>query len=407
MWFDPHFQAAGDRVGLTDVERSWLMGSMREVQVQFTIQTSRGNEVLTGYRVQHNGARGPFKGGVRYHPTVQLDEVRGLAALMTWKTALTGVPFGGAKGGVRCDPDGLSDAELEQLTRQFLVRIQDMLGPTRDIPGPDVNTNARVMAWMMDEYSKAHGYTPGVVTGKPVAIGGSPGRESATAQGLVFVLTEALDAAGRGLADSRVAIQGFGNVGAWTTRLLSDAGARVVAVSDASGAVGRARGLDIAALCRHVAAGEPLVAFPDAERLASEDFESVPCDVFVPAALGNLVNAQVADRLRADIVIEGANGPLTAEADAILADRGVVVIPDVVANAGGVVASYFEWVQNLQHVTWPEQDLRDRLRSVMSTAYGAVVACAERRPGLGLRGAAYEVAIERVRAAISVRGQVT
>jgi len=402
-----NFEEASERLHLSEVERQWLLGSAREVQVQFTIQTSSGNEVLTGYRVQHNGARGPFKGGMRYHPSVDLDEIRGLAALMTWKTALVEVPFGGAKGGVTCDPTRLTRRELEQLTRQFTGRIQDMIGPTRDIPAPDVNTDSRVMTWIMDEYSKYQGgYAPGVVTGKPVEVGGSPGRESATAHGLVHVVERALRVQGRDPRGARVAIQGFGNVGSWAAAFLDQIGCRVVAVSDAVEAIGSERGLDVRRLRRDVGEGAGVGESGQGERVTFAEFESWPCDVFIPAALGGLLNRDVAGRISARLVVEGANGPTSPDADQVLADRGISVVPDIAANAGGVVASYFEWVQNLQHLRWSEQELNQRLRLTMSRTFDEVTAYAAERPGITLRRAAYDLAISRVRAAIDLRGHV-
>jgi glutamate dehydrogenase (NAD(P)+) len=402
-----HFEEASERLHLTEVERQWLMGSAREVQVQFTIRTAEGNEVLTGYRVQHNGARGPFKGGIRYHPSVDLDEIRGLAALMTWKTALVEVPFGGAKGGVRCDPTRLTRRELEQLTRQFTGRIQDVIGPTRDIPAPDVNTDSRVMTWIMDEYSKYQGgYAPGVVTGKPVEVGGSPGRESATAYGLVHIVEHALRLQGRNPKGVRVAIQGFGNVGSWAAAFLDEIGCRVVAVSDATGALGSGRGLDVSRLRQDVGEGARVRDSEQGERLTFEEFESWPCDVFIPAALGGLLDRAAAERIPARLVVEGANSPTSPDADEVLADRRVLVVPDIAANAGGVVASYFEWVQNLQHLRWSEEELKQRLRLTMLRTFDAVAAHAAETPGMTMRRAAYDLAISRVRAAIDLRGHV-
>jgi glutamate dehydrogenase (NAD(P)+) len=401
-----HFGAAAERLRLSDVQRTLLQGSEREVHVRFTINAENGGSlVVNGFRVQHNGARGPYKGGMRFHPTVDLDETRALAALMTWKTALVGVPFGGAKGGVACDPRALTTHQLEQLTRQLTARLQDVIGPTRDIPAPDVNTNARVMAWMMDEFSKFHGYTPAVVTGKPVALGGSPVRESATATGLVHVLEAALAARGERLAGAAVVVQGFGNVGSWTARLLHGLGARLVAASDADGAVACPAGLDVPALLAHVAVGGPLAAFAGGEPISPAELESTPCDVFVPAAMGGLVTAEVAERLRCRVVVEGANSPVVPEADELLGERGVAVIPDVLANAGGVVASYFEWVQNLQHVAWSRAELESRLRETMIAAHAAVANRAA-ASGATPREAAYELAVERVLAAVQLRGQI-
>ncbi|MBS1884528.1 MAG: glutamate dehydrogenase [Actinobacteria bacterium] len=400
-----HFDSAADRLRLTDVQRTLLLGSEREVRVRFSINVGTGSALFEGYRVQHNGARGPFKGGMRFHPSVDLEETRALAALMTWKTALVDIPFGGAKGGVSCDPGRLSERQLEQLTRQLTARLVDFIGPTRDIPAPDVNTNARVMAWMMDEYSKFHGYTPAVVTGKPLDLGGSPVREAATAAGLVHVLEAALSAEGRRLRGCTAVVQGFGNVGSWTARLLHERGARVLAVADADGAIGRSTGLDVPALVSHLGAGGAIADFPGGERISREQPERTPCDVFVPAALGGLVTPEVAERLGCRLLVEGANGPVMPAADEVLRQRGIEVIPDILANAGGVVASYFEWVRNLQHVSWSEAELDAQLRERMLAAFRAVHGRA-RTEGTTLRQAAYELALSRVLTAVRLRGQI-
>jgi glutamate dehydrogenase (NAD(P)+) len=343
---------------------------------------------------------------MRYHPTVDLDETRALAALMTWKTAIVGVPFGGAKGGVDCDPSALTHGELEKLTRALVQRIDPVLGPTRDIPAPDVNTNAQVMAWIMDEYGKAHGYSPAVVTGKPIALEGSYGRESATARGLVYMLREAASAIDVLPQEATVAIQGFGNVGAWVGRFMQRLGAKVVAVADVSGAIRSDRGIDAERLAVHVGAGGKVVEFEadGVEPVSPEEFLSTPCDVFVPAALGGMIHAGNADLLDARMVVEGANSPTTPQADELLRDKGVFIVPDVMANAGGVVVSYFEWVQNQQHFRWDEKEVNDKLGSIMRRAYREVAARAQQHDGSLLRVAAYELGIERVVEAARLRG---
>ncbi len=402
-----NFHAAADRIALPDDLRTLLLTAYREVRVAIPVRLSDGEvKTFSGYRVQHNHARGPFKGGMRFHPSVDLDETRALASLMTWKTAIVGVPFGGAKGGVDCDPKALTHGELEKLTRALVQRIDPVLGPTRDIPAPDVNTNAQVMAWIMDEYGKAHGYSPAVVTGKPIALEGSYGREAATARGLVYMLREAAAAVDVVAKEATVAIQGYGNVGSWVGRLMQRLGAKVVAVSDASGAIRCERGLDAERLAVHVGAGGTVAEFEadGVEPVSPAEFLATPCDVFVPAALGGMLHADNAELLQARMVVEGANNPTTPAADEILRDKGVFVVPDVMANAGGVVVSYFEWVQNQQHFRWEEREVNDKLGSIMRRAYREVAARAAERPGVSLRVAAYELGIERVVEAARLRG---
>lgn len=399
------FSAAAERLGLDDDLAAVLRSSYREVQVQVPIRRRDGKvHVYSGYRVQHNGARGPFKGGMRYHPDVELDEVRALAALMTWKTAIVGVPYGGAKGGVNC-PGDLEPDEKEALIRRFVQHIDRMIGPMRDIPAPDVNTNAQVMAWMMDEYGKLHGHNPACVTGKPIELGGSYGREAATGRGLVYTFREAAPHVGVNPTQARVAIQGYGNVGSWVGRLVQQLGGSVVAVQDAHGAVRHDGGLDAEALARHVRAGGAVAEFDGGEPVSAEEFLSTPCDAFVPAALGGMLHGDNAHLLDTKLVVEGANGPTTPRAEAILADRGVWVVPDVLANAGGVVVSYFEWVQNLQHFRWDEREVNDKLGTQMRRAFRDVHARAE-RDGVSLRIAAYATGIERVVEATRTRGYV-
>ncbi len=401
-----YFHEAADALGLADDVREYLLTAYREVRVQIPVRLSDGRiHNFAGYRVQHNGARGPYKGGVRYHPTVELDEVRALAALMTWKTALVDVPFGGAKGGVDCTPSELTQDELEHVTRLFIGRISKVLGPTRDIPAPDMNTNAQVMAWMMDEYGKAHGHTPAIVTGKPIALGGSHGREAATGRGVVDLFQEVAAALGIVPADARVVIQGYGNVGSWVGHLMGELGARVVGVSDAFGAVRAERGLDPGALAAHLREGGTVANFAadGIEPVSHAELLETPCEALVPAALDGAIHAGNADRLRCRVLLEGANGPTTPEADALLAERDVFIVPDVLANAGGVIVSYFEWVQNVQHFRWEEREVNTRLGAIIRRAYHEV---AERcqRAGASMRLAAYELGIERVVEAARLRG---
>ena len=395
-----YFDMAADRLRIPDGLRRVVSMPEREVQVQIPIRLhDRQVHVFSGYRVQHNAARGPYKGGIRYHERVDLDEVRALAALMTWKTAIVDVPFGGAKGGVDCPAQDLHETELEQITRVFVDRIGDVLGPNRDIPAPDVNTNPQVMAWIMDEYGKLHGDTPAVVTGKPVSLGGSLGRESATGRGVVHSYCEAARELDLDPAATRVVVQGFGNVGYWAARIMTELGCRLIAVSNTSGAIHSEAGIDPDSLLRHLKSGGRLVEYPDAQNGAAaitpEDLLALDCEVLMPAALGRAIDATNAGLVRARMLIEGANNPTTPDADEVLNENGVLVIPDVLANAGGAIVSYFEWAQNLQHFGWDEREVNDRLAARMRRAYGEV---AERsRAGrTSMRVAAYELGIARV-----------
>jgi glutamate dehydrogenase (NAD(P)+) len=406
-----NFDVAAERLRLPDGLRRVVWTAEREVRVQIPVKLCDGAvHVFSGYRVQHNGARGPYKGGIRYHEHVDLDEIRALAALMTWKTAIVDVPFGGAKGGVNCPARDLNEDELEVITRAFVDRIGDVLGPTRDIPAPDLSTNAQVMAWLMDEYGKLNGHTPAVVTGKPVSLGGSLGRLSATGRGVVCAYIQAARSLGLSPDATRVVVQGFGNVGSWAAQIITELGCRVVGVSDLSGAIQCEAGIDPNSLLLHLADGGKLVEYPDAEGgvdadvISPEELLALDCEVVIPAALDGTIDAINADSVRARMIVEGANSPITAEADEILGGNGVLVVPDVLANAGGVIVSYFEWAQNLQRFRWDESDVRDRLASRMRRAYREV----EQRAtagGVPLRIAAYELGIERVVEAGRLRGQ--
>ena len=402
-----YFGVAAERLGLRDDVAEVLRTSYREVQVQVPVTLSDGRiHTFSGYRVQHNGARGPYKGGLRFHPEVDLDEVRALAQLMTWKTAIAGIPFGGAKGGVNCPAETLESDELQKIARAFMDRIDKVLGPTRDIPAPDVGTNAQTMAWLMDEYGKLHGHTPAIVTGKPISLEGSYGREAATGRGLIYMLREAAPRMGLSASETRLVVQGFGNVGSWAARISAQLGCRIVAVADAHGAIRNDRGIDVEALARHVHEQGGLVTeFGGAEPISPEELFEVPCDVFIPAALGGMIHQGNADLLTCRMVIEGANSPTTPAADEILADKGVFVVPDVMANAGGVVVSYFEWVQNLQHFRWDEREVNDKLGTILRRAFRDVAARAE-QDGVSLRVAGYELGIERVLEAARARGYV-
>jgi len=401
-----YFNVASDRLGLSDDLRVVFWAPYREVTVQIPIRLPDGKvHVYSGYRIQHNGARGPYKGGIRFHPEVDIDEVRALASLMTWKTAVAGVPFGGAKGGVNCPADQLAAADVQKIARSFMDKVEKILGPTRDIAAPDVNTNAQVMAWMMDEYGKLHGHTPAIVTGKPIALEGSYGREAATGRGCVYMFREAAPHLGLSPADTTFVVQGYGNVGSWAARIMQQLGATMVGVSDASGAIRNESGIDANVLYEHIHRGGKLREFEDGEAIDSADLVTIPCDVFVPAALGGMIHEENADRMRCKVILEGANSPTTPTADAILREKDVYIIPDVMANAGGVVVSYFEWVQNLQHFRWDEREVNDKLGTIMRRAYREVAARA-REEGIDLREAAYLVGIERVVEAARTRGYV-
>ncbi len=399
------FFEAADFMGLDEGFRKILSHPKRELIVHFPVQMDDGRvEVFTGYRVQHNIARGPAKGGIRFAPDVNLDEVRALAMWMTWKTAVVNIPFGGAKGGVRVDPHKLSQRELERLTRRFATEISILIGPERDIPAPDVNTNPQVMAWIMDTYSMHKGYSvPGVVTGKPVEIGGSRGRLEATALGSFYATLEALKRKNLPMEGARVSIQGFGNAGQYAARIFSSAGARIVAVSDSRGGVVNPSGLDVQRLLEVKKKEGTVVAYPDGEKVGSADVLEVDCDILIPAALENQITRENADKIQAKVVVEAANGPTTPEADRILHDRGVLVLPDILANAGGVTVSYFEWVQDLYSFFWDHARVREELRKVMERAFHEVFDKVEHL-NVHPRLAAYVLAIERVVEAIRIRG---
>jgi glutamate dehydrogenase (NAD(P)+) len=401
-----YFDLAAERLKLPDDIRVVFWTPYREVTVQIPVKLADGKvHVFSGYRIQHNGARGPYKGGVRFHPEVDVDEIRALASLMTWKTAVAGVPFGGAKGGINCPAEKLERSELQTITRSFMDKVEKVLGPTRDIPAPDVNTDAQVMAWMMDEYGKLHGHTPAICTGKPIALEGSYGREAATGRGCVYMFREAAPHLGLSPADTTFVVQGFGNVGSWAARIMQQLGAKMVAVSDATGAIRNDAGIDATALYDHLAEGGRITDFPRAETIDPDDLIAVPCDVYIPAALGGMIHEGNADRLDCKVIVEGANSPTTPAADRILRDKDIYVIPDVMANAGGVVVSYFEWVQNLQHFRWDEREVNDKLGTIMRRAFREVSARG-REEGIDLREAAYLVGLERVVEASRTRGYV-
>ncbi len=369
-----------------------------------TVMDDGRTEVFIGYRVHHNTVLGPTKGGIRYHPDVSLGEVSALAMLMSWKCALMGLPYGGAKGGVACDPGTMSQRELERMTRRYTAEVMLLIGPDLDIPAPDLGTNEQTMAWVMDTYAMTQGRTvPGVVTGKPLLIGGSAGRRDATGRGIVYVLGQAAREARLELKGARIAIQGFGNVGSVAARLLWREGCTVVAVSDAKGGVLNAQGLDIRQLGEHVKEAGTVAGFPGTEPVSNVDLLELPCDVLVPAAVGGQLTVHNADRVKARVVAEGANGPTTPEADDILTERGIMVIPDILANAGGVVVSYFEWVQGLQYYFWRESEINTRLHEVMIRAFNQVVAVAKRE-SVNLRTGALMLGVRRLAEGFQLRG---
>ena len=382
-----------------------LLIPFREVTVEVPVRMDDGRlESFVGYRVQHNGARGPMKGGIRYHQSADLPEVRSLAALMTLKTALVDIPFGGAKGGVQVDPTRLSQPELERLTRRFISRISLVLGPYRDVPAPDVGTNPTIMAWVMDEFGRKYGYSPAIVTGKPVSLGGSLGRNEATGRGVVFCLEQAARDAGIPVAGSRAVIQGFGNVGYHAAKFLSEKGAKVTAVADVSGAIHAEGGLDLDALSRHVKATGHVAGFAGSDALRGDDIFRIPCEFLIPAALSSVIaTPEHAREVQCRMIVEGANGPLTPQADAVFRERGIIVVPDILANAGGVIVSYFEWTQNLQQYRWELDHVNTQLEKVLTRAYREVFDFAKER-NVSMRTAAFAIAIQRVADAEIQRG---
>jgi len=391
-----YFNRAADLLTLSDNVRRLLITPKREVQVQVAIERDNG-EVATyvGYRVQHDDARGPMKGGLRFHHDVDLDEVRSLAALMTWKTAVVNLPYGGAKGGIAVDPTTISLRELERLTRAFIDGIHDVIGPDIDIPAPDMGTNDKVMAWIMNQYGKYHGFSPAVVTGKPVEMHGLPGREEATGRGVGTLTIKTLMRLGRKPPQTRIAIQGFGNVGTHSAKFLQEAECKIVAVSDVSGGYFKAEGLDIPGMLRYVMANRSLAGYAEADKISNEELLELDVDVLIPAALGGVITVSNAERIRAPIIIEAANAPTYPHADDILHERGVTVLPDILANAGGVTASYFEWVQNRQHYQWTLNRVRQELDHVMTQSFERVWEISNERR-VSLRTAAYILGIGRV-----------
>ncbi|MFA6468161.1 MAG: Glu/Leu/Phe/Val dehydrogenase dimerization domain-containing protein [Bacteroidota bacterium] len=400
-----NFELASKRINLSDELAMLIRTPDRELRVELPVLMDDGKlHSIIGYRVQHNNARGPYKGGIRYHQEVDLDEVRALASLMTWKTSVVDIPFGGAKGGVTIDPTKLSLGELERLTRAFTNKIDLIIGPSEDIPAPDVNTNAQTMAWMMDEYSKVHGYSPAVVTGKPVELGGSLGREEATGRGVCIALRESARTHHLDLKKVTVAVQGFGNVGSHTARILEqEMGVKVVAVSDVKGGIYNPRGIRFSDASTQFKNTGSVVGLKGAVKLTNEELLELKCDVLIPAALGNQLRFDNANRVQAKLIVEAANGPTTYEADEIFASRKIPVIPDIYANAGGVTVSYFEWVQNVQRFRWEYARVVNELEKIMISSYAAVLQMSEKHK-VPLRIGAFILAVERVARAAKLRG---
>ncbi len=399
------FHTAAETMGLNDNMRRLLSVCQRQYTVNFPVQMDKGSlQMFEGHRVQHNIGRGPAKGGIRFHQSVNLDEVKALAMWMTWKCAVVGIPFGGAKGGVTVDPKQLSLHEIENLTRRYTSEISVLIGPHKDIPAPDVNTNAQTMAWIMDTYSMQMGYSvPGVVTGKPLILGGSEGRVEATGRGVVYTAIAAAKRIGLDLNGARVVVQGFGNVGSIAAKLIVEAGAMVVAVSDVTGGYYNPRGLDIPAMIRYNRSNGSLTGYPEAEPMSNAELLLLPCEVLIPAALESQLTEDNAPDIKARLIVEGANGPTTPEADRVLVDRGITLVPDILANAGGVTVSYFEWVQALQAFAWTEQEVNSRLKFIMDRAFTATTASAD-RSGVDPRTGALISAIGLVAEAATVRG---
>jgi len=399
------FDLAANLLHLDPNIRSVLASCQRELTVHFPLRLADGSvKVITGHRVQHNVSRGPGKGGIRYHPSVTIGEVKALAMWMTWKCAVVNIPYGGAKGGVVCDPKQMTQQQLETMTRRYTTEIMLLIGPERDIPAPDVGTNAQTMAWIMDTYSMHKGYTaPAVVTGKPIAIGGSEGRSEATARGCVYAIIEAAKHLGMDIAGSRVVVQGFGNAGSFSAKLLSEMGAIVVGLSDTGGGIANPKGMDPQKVEAYKRERDTVAGFPGAEAVTNRELLELECDILIPAAIENQIDATNAPRLRTKMIAEAANGPTSPEADRILHDRGIFMIPDILGNAGGVTVSYFEWVQDLQNLFWREATINARLKEVMVKSFNDVLALAQKHK-VDMRTAAYMLAVRRVAEATLTRG---
>ncbi len=399
-----YFVKAADFMGLDEEMRILLKAPFRVILVEIPIRMDNGKlQSFLGYRVQHNGVRGPQKGGMRYHPQVDLDEVKALAELMTWKTALVNIPFGGAKGGVACDPATMSAYELERLTRRFIGKISRVLGPYRDIPAPDMGTNPQVMAWILDEYGRKMGHSPAVVTGKPVELGGSKGRVEATGRGVSFITIRAAEQHGIPVKGARAVIQGFGNVGTYAALYLAEAGFRIIGLSDQFGGVVQPDGIDVKAALDWVAKNKKLEGLAGTRPIANDELLKLECDILIPAAIGGVISSSNAPGLKCRMIVEAANAPTSARADEILEKRGIPVVPDILANAGGVTVSYFEWTQNLTQFFWEETKVNQELRRILLQAYEEVSMLATTKK-IPMRLAAFVIAVDRVAAATRLRG---
>ena len=399
-----YFDQACDRLVVRDEIRNLIGTPDREVRVEIPVRMDNGDlEVFIGYRIQHNGSRGPYKGGVRYHPEADEEEIRALAALMTWKTALVGIPFGGAKGGVQCDPRKMSARELQALTRRFTRSISQIIGVNRDIPAPDVGTNSQTMAWMMSAYAEENGYTPGVVTGKPLELGGSGGREQATGRGVSLMIKEVAKDLNIEMDHSKIVVQGYGNVGSWAAHFLDQSGCNVVAVSDVNGGIHNSQGLDLAQLKTHMDSTGTVIGFKGAEDITNDALLEMECDFLVPAALGGAIHIGNAAKIRARMVVEGANNPVTPGGEAILNDRGVPCLPDLLVNSGGVTVSYFEWVQNIQRFPWDLDRVNGALEEILVRAYREVRDTVA-KDKITYRAAAFSIAVDRVVKALELQG---
>lgn len=400
------FDVAADRLGLEEGLRQMLKRPWRELLVQVPIRMDDGTvNVFNGFRVQHNGARGPYKGGVRFHPNADLEEVRALASLMTWKTALAGLPYGGAKGGVQVDPRSLSMDELNRLTRRYTQSIEHLIGPNRDIPAPDLGTNAQTMAWMMDAYGMSNGHSPAIVTGKPVEMGGSLGREAATGRGVSYILAAASEDLKLDPSKTKVVIQGFGNVGFWTAKLTAEMGYIVIGISGVDGGTYNSKGIDVDALGEHQQSTGGVSGFTGGDSISNDELLELECDVLIPAAIDNVITEANASLIRAQLILEAANHPITPVADHILNERKILVLPDILVNAGGVIVSYFEWTQNLQEFRWEEDRVNHELKKTILRAYQEV---RDRTRGglITSRSASFEIGVERVAHVVKLRGFV-
>ncbi|XP_021741242.1 glutamate dehydrogenase B [Chenopodium quinoa] len=399
-----NFKLASRLLGLDAKLEKSLLIPFREIKVECTIPKDDGTLAsFIGFRVQHDNSRGPMKGGIRYHPEVDPDEVNALAQLMTWKTAVANIPYGGAKGGIGCNPSDLSASELERLTRVFTQRIHDLIGIHTDVPAPDMGTNSQTMAWILDEYSKFHGHSPAVVTGKPIDLGGSLGRDAATGRGVLFATEALLNEYGKTVSGQRFVIQGFGNVGSWAARLISELGGKVVAVSDITGAIKNKNGLDIDSLLKHVQENRGVKGFHDADAIDTNSILVEDCDVLIPAALGGVINRDNANEIKAKFIVEAANHPTDPEADEILKKKGVVILPDIYANSGGVTVSYFEWVQNIQGFMWEEERVNNELKTYMTKGLKNVKEMCNTH-NCDLRMGAFTLGLNRVARATVLRG---